>query len=530
MKKKWLSLILTGLCFAAIPATVIAEEETEGEMIMGMPAEYFYDMDTYELHGMLSEELYITAENYLPNETMMYQIYVSEHYEEEAEAALLVQLDMLMPEQCAAMEDLVAEGKAPAFIAIGVHPGTLKATTESGYDLYMRGEEYDEISTDLPNFLIEELIPTACEAANVTLSENPDMHMISGGSSSGQAAWRCCWLRNDYFRRTFMASPSFHSLQGGAEFLEYLSKCEPRPIRSYLTWGGYEFTGYQGSNWEVGISVLRMLDYNGYEYAYDYFEDEGHCYGLVDYNTELTALTYLWEDWDSVPISVRTYNSDLGEYVEYGSGWTEIEPSDMPEAVKASTENGTYEAEGGSIYLTKEDGTRILVAEEYKDISALAVSTDLWKLYVTDRQMRYVYMMSINEDGTLKDRREIAPLHIIGISDIYGGKDICVDTEDHKYIATDIGIQISGNTISAILPLPEDLPADQVRLSGNQLYTMSGDRCFVREITKTGRETDAEITAPANSTEYVTETPIQFYWDMKNFLPQHPFVILENEQ
>ena len=504
-------------------------EETESEA-EEEAVSYFYEAADVELNGTLSEELYYTAVEYLPKETFRYQIYVSEYYEEGMEAALLVQLDMFMPEQCAVMEELVAAGEAPAFIAIALYPGTLEATSEDGYDRYMRSEEFDEVTTDFSNFLVEELIPEALSQVDVTLSDDPDMHMITGGSSGGIAAWKCCWFRNDYFHKTFMASPSFHSLAGGAEFLEYLSKCEPREIRAYLTWGGYEYTGYQGSNWEVGTSVLRMLDYNGYEYEYEYFEDEGHCYGIVDMDVERNVLEFMWADYETDEVSIVSYNSSVSTYVEYGSEWEEIDASEMPESIAASTDLGTYVAEEGTIYLESEDGTRTEVATGFKDISDLAISSDLWRLYITDYDDRYVYVMSILEDGSLEDVREVAPLQIIGTSDIYGGKSICVDTEDHKYVATDIGIQIMSTSVNCVLTLPEDLPVDEVVMVGNKLYARSGDRCFVRDTVCTGREEGADVTVPAESTEYVTETESMFYWDMSNFLSQHPFVVYENEK
>jgi predicted alpha/beta superfamily hydrolase len=95
----------------------------------------------------------------------------------------------------------------------------------------LRVENYDHIGTEFPNFLVEELIPEATRVENLTISTNPDLHMTSGGSSGGTCAFNACWFRNDYFRRGFLSSPSFHSLAGGDEVLPYVQKCEPRPFR-----------------------------------------------------------------------------------------------------------------------------------------------------------------------------------------------------------------------------------------------------------------------------------------------------------
>lgn len=235
-----------------------------------------------KLEGRLSTNKYI-GKNYKPGTVFSYTVYVSKYYDKKTPAALIINLDEFYKEQSIAMEKLVNEGKAPAFIAIGIQAGILPPTIEGGMQREMRRDEYDLVGYEFPNFLIKELIPEICSNENVHISETPDMHMMCGGSSEALASWNAAWYRNDYFRRVYLASPSFHAMGAAEDFPFIIRKFEPRPIRAYITYGENEPDGYFGNSYTSAINIVTALKYAGYEMKSRYFPGEGHMCRIKDY-------------------------------------------------------------------------------------------------------------------------------------------------------------------------------------------------------------------------------------------------------
>jgi enterochelin esterase-like enzyme len=454
-----------------------------------------------KLEGRRSRHTY-TAKRYNPGAVFDYTVYVSKHYKQDTPAALLIQFDMFNAEQTAALEALVEQGQAPAFVVIAGPAGRLEPTVPEGKSRGLRVENYDHVGPEFPNFLVEELIPEATKVENLSISPNPDLHMTSGGSSGGQCAFNACWYRNDYFRRAYIASPSVFALTGADEFFTYAQRCEPRPIRVYMTFNEFEPVGYWGNNYEVGLAMVRFLKLSGYEFMWQYFPKTGHTWGIADYDTQLKALGFIWKDWDSKPLAVGDYSRTLGMVVEKDSPWTAVgDRATLPTRVAASVEQGTYAARGGEIWLSPKAGNPRKVADGFHDLSSLAVSSDRWRLYIGDKRQRYLLSMTIAPDGSLKDLRKVNVLLIATNSVVIGAQDIAVDTQDRIYAATDAGIQVAtpGTYTQMILPLHGDLPADKVVFDGQTLYAGSGDRIFKRHVKVPGRTADSPISPPVQT-------------------------------
>jgi len=482
-----------------------------------------------KLQGRFSKQHKYIARKYRQGTEYTYDVYISRYYKKEVPAALLVQLDLFNKEQTAAMEELVQKGLAPPFVAIGVYPGILKSTIAGGSDRYQRVVDYDHVGNEFLNFLVEELIPEAEKVANFSISDNPDMHMISGGSSSGYASFNAAWFRNDFFRRTYLSSPSFVGLAGADDFINYAHKVEPRPIRIYLTFAADEPMGFQGGLYEANIGMVRYLDYSGYDFKYQFYPDKYHVYGLVVYSQELIILKFIWNNWQTEPVKILKYSPDISSIVNIDSYWSEVDAKSFPAKITASVTQGTYEAKGGEIWLTSGNSKGKKVADGFLDISALSVSSDLWRLYIADNKQRYLYAMSINADGSLTNLQKIAPLYLAANSSNIGAKDICIDTEDRIYAATDAGIQILLSTryIQQIIPLPDDLPADNLAFDGLKLYVRSGKKYFMRVLNKIGRKTGAGISDPADKGLMPSDI---FYFDLTGRLPKHPFLLETNKE
>jgi enterochelin esterase-like enzyme len=182
------------------------------------------------LEGKQSQHSY-RSKKYNPGASFEYTVYLSKYYTPGTPAALLVQFDAFNAQQTAAMEKLAAEGLAPPFVVIAGPAGRLEPSIPGGTARGLRVENYDDVGPEFPNFLVEELIPEAIRVGHLSLSANPDLHMTSGGSSGGYCAFNACWYRNDYFRRAYLASPSFFALAGADEFITYANKWEPSSTR-----------------------------------------------------------------------------------------------------------------------------------------------------------------------------------------------------------------------------------------------------------------------------------------------------------
>ena len=141
-----------------------------------------------------------------------------------------------------------------------------------------------------------------------------------------------------------------------------------------------------------------------------------------------------------------------------------------------------------------------MVADSFGKITALGISSDKWRLYIADASRRFLYAMSILSDGTLADLYQLAPLHLAYDFCQAGASDIAVLADDRILAATELGIQgvVSFGLTDLILPLPRDLPADQVAVCGNTLYAASGNQIFVREL---------QIPAAGNDVPTVPESP-----------------------
>lgn len=461
-----------------------------------------------KLEGKQTKHSY-TAKKYNPGAAFEYTVYLSKHYKPDTPAALLVQFDNFNVSQTAALEKLAADGAAPPFVVIAVPSGKLEPTVSGGTRRGLRVENYDHIGPEFPNFLVEELIPEASKVEKLNISKSADMHMTSGGSSGGTCAFNACWYRNDYFRRTYLASPSYHTLVCGDEFIGYMQRSEPRPIRVYMTFDEFESVGYFGSNYEVGLATTRFMTLSGYEFKWQYFPGKGHTWGIADYDTQLNALGFIWKGWDAQPVAVGEYSRTLSAVVDKKSPWKEVaDKTPLPKPVTASADPGTYEARGKEIWLVPKAGKARKVAEGFHDLSAVAVSSDRWRLYIGDRRQRHLLSMTIAPDGDLKDLRKVNVLHIATNSTTIGAQDIAVDTQDRIYAATDAGIQVAtpDTYVQMILPLPGDLPADKVVFDGDTLYAASGTRTFKRPVKVPGRTADSPVSKPVTTLDFKMTT------------------------
>lgn len=441
----------------------------------------------------------VTGKKYESGTRYQYNIFVAKPEENTPDLALYVLLEMAYDVMTPMLNTLMDEGLIPYGMVLTVTPGTLPATLPDGADRYMRAVELDQYGPEFSDFLVEELIPDACRTAGERLSEKADMHFICGGSSGGMAAWNAVWFRNDYFRRAYLSSPTFSAMRGGEEAMVIARKTETKPIKLYITVGTEEPDHFFGSSLLAAQNAAYALEFAGYDLRFEQFNGEGHCSRFSDVTLWRRMMLFLWANWKTVPVLPLGDQVRIRKLLAEGSRWQKYDGA-FPEKQPVTVCGGVYSFAGDKIFFEK-DGIRTVAADGFGTITALGLSSDKWRLYVADEARRFVYALSVMPDGSLKDCKPLAPIHLKYDFRRPGAADLAVLADDRVLVATELGVQgiVSFGLTDLILPLPGDLPAERVAVCGKTLYAASGDVIFTRELKIGGGDCLAPAAAPATA-------------------------------
>lgn len=373
-------------------------------------------------------------------------------------------------------ERMMKDGTIPPGIVIRTTPGVLYPTQPGGRTQYMRAMEYDRIGRDFPDFIVEDLVPYAAVKLGVTIDPSPERHLIGGCSSGGLAAWNIAWYRNDFFHRAFLSSPTFSAIAGGEEPMTIVRKCEPRPLKVYLTCGTREPDFYFGNSYYVARNAEAALRYAGYDYRFEEFLHEGHGARRDDPALWERMLPWFFEGWrDNVPPAVKPGHQRLNGLFAKGSRWTECDAK-IP---AACTE---------------------------------VRSVDGWRVFSVSPDCRSVVSEAVKPDGSRCGRTLMGPFHLAWNSTVVGAKALAVLESGRLLAATELGVQavVPFGIVDVIVPLPGDLACDNLAVIGRTLYAASGGRVFRRELAE----------GAADATKTVKPTTPE-YWDGKMICPEH---------
>jgi len=148
---------------------------------------------------------------------------------------------------------------------------------------------------------------------------------------------------------------------------------------------------------------------------------------------------------------------------------------------------GTYRAEGNRIYFEK-DGSSVPAAELLREISALALSSDGWRLYAACRDAGCIYAMTVLPDGGLAGRYKHAALHTYTDFAFPGAADLCTDGHDRIFAAAECGVQCVRpfGLIDVIAPLPQNAVPEALcivtRADGMYLTVRTADAVWERRL------------------------------------------------
>ncbi|MBL7698543.1 MAG: SMP-30/gluconolactonase/LRE family protein [Chitinophagaceae bacterium] len=260
-----------------------------------------------------------------------------------------------------------------------------------------------------------------------------------------------------------------------------------------------------GEDWQlVGEGYTFTEGTGGNEKGEFYFQDvpKSKTY-KVDINGKLTELNY-----DAKKASGTSFGPD-GKYYTAAGGSKQILAYDknLKETVVADNISGNdlIVANNGNIYVTAPDGTKpgklILVRpngetkvvdEGLKFPNGVTLSPDQTQLYATESATHWVWVYSINADGSLSNKQRYGWLHAPDTEDNAWPDGLKCDTAGRVYVATRIGIQVldQPGRVNAILPVPpSNSQTSNVYFGGpalDILYVTAGDKVFKRKLKTKG--------------------------------------------
>ena len=206
---------------------------TQGDVV------YAYGPDSEPRAGVPAgtiEEVRLTDSSVFPGTTRSVWIHRPAGHSASAESAVMLFNDgwwYLDPEGDVrggiVLDNLAAQGAVPPMIGVFVDPGVLDADGEPTRN---RNAEYDAFDDRYATFLADEVLPVVEE--RFTLSGDPGMRGVCGGSSGGNAAVTAVWMRPDVLGRAISFNGSFAQMPGGNPYPSLLSTEPRRGMRVFL--------------------------------------------------------------------------------------------------------------------------------------------------------------------------------------------------------------------------------------------------------------------------------------------------------
>jgi gluconolactonase len=112
----------------------------------------------------------------------------------------------------------------------------------------------------------------------------------------------------------------------------------------------------------------------------------------------------------------------------------------------------------GKLFLIRPSGEKLLVDEGIKFPNGITLTPDQTQLYVTESASQWVWIYSINPDGTLANKQRYGWLHVPDGAGNAWSDGLKCDTAGRVYVTTRSGIQVLDQLgrVNAIIPLPSE--------------------------------------------------------------------------
>jgi enterochelin esterase-like enzyme len=239
--------------------------------------------------------------------TRQVSVYVPRQYVPGTAAPLIVGADGPDPMLFTTLDNLIADRRVPAMIAVSIGNGGGDAQGSE------RGLEYDTMSGRYAEFVETEVLPLVERQYGVRLTTDPDGRATMGCSSGAAAAFIMAWYHPEWFHRVLSYSGTFvnqqwpHSTEtphGAWELHERLIPASPRaPLRIWMHVGDRDLLNPNVMrddmhDWVVANErMAAALAAKGYPYQFVFARDAGHCDRAVKAQTLPEALEWLWRGY-----------------------------------------------------------------------------------------------------------------------------------------------------------------------------------------------------------------------------------------
>ncbi|CAN5792764.1 alpha/beta hydrolase-fold protein [soil metagenome] len=239
--------------------------------------------------------------------TRRVSVYVPKQYVPGSIAPFIVGADGPDPLLFTTLDNLIAERKVPAMVAIAIGNGSGDAQGSQ------RGLEYDTMSGVYAEFVESEVLPLVEKQYGVTLTKDPDARATMGCSSGGSAALIMAWYHPELYHRVLTYSGTFvnqqwpHSAEtphGAWGFHESIIPNSPRkPLRLWMQVGDRDLFNPNVMrdgmhDWVVANERMAgALAVKGYPYQFVFSRNAGHCERSVKQQTLPEALEWLWKGY-----------------------------------------------------------------------------------------------------------------------------------------------------------------------------------------------------------------------------------------
>ena len=234
-------------------------------------------------------------------------VYVPRQYVPGTEAPFIVGADGPDPLLFTVLDNLIAEHKVPAMIAISIGNGSGDAQGSE------RGLEYDTMSGLYAEWVEKEVLPLVEQQYHVKLTKNPDGRATTGNSSGGSCALAMAWYHPEWYHRVLTYSGTYVNQQwpqdpklphGAWEFHERLiSQSRKKPIRLWMQVGDRDLFNPNSMrdnmhDWVVANeNMAKVLAAKGYRYQFVFTRNAGHVDRAARQQTLPEALEYLWQGY-----------------------------------------------------------------------------------------------------------------------------------------------------------------------------------------------------------------------------------------
>jgi len=234
-------------------------------------------------------------------------VYVPKQYVPGTAAPFIVGADGPDRALFTALDNLIAQHRAPVMIAISIGNGSGDAQGSE------RGLEYDTMSGLYAEWVEKELLPLVEKQYNVKLTKDPDGRATMGGSSGGSCALIMAWYHPELYHRVLTYSGTYVNQQwppnpqtphGAWEFHEHLIPNSPvKPIRIWMEVGDRDNLNSNVMtdnmhDWVVANeNMAKVLAAKGYHYQFIFARNAGHTDRTVKQQTLPEALEYVWQGY-----------------------------------------------------------------------------------------------------------------------------------------------------------------------------------------------------------------------------------------